>query len=172
MSAAQIQWDYFPRSDRAPSHLTEIVSVFARHLPRIASASYELTSNEVLAVVRQDLQSLGFRVEEGRRNADGIRVPVLFGRNGSVVKAFRADAFDETSGTVLEVEAGRGFTNYQFLKDLFQACAMHGVDYLGIVLRNVYRRHRDFDAVTDFFDTLYASRRLVLPLKGVLLIGY
>ncbi|MDO9486374.1 MAG: hypothetical protein Q7K25_09980, partial [Actinomycetota bacterium] len=31
---------------------------------------------------------------------------------------------------------------------------------------------KDFRTVTNFIDTLYAAERLVLPLKGILIIGY
>jgi hypothetical protein len=73
---------------------------------------------------------------------------------------------------VLEVEAGRAVTNYQFLKDLFQATVMVDVNYLAIAVRKVYKRARNFDTAHSFVDTFYASERLKLPLKGVLLIGY
>ena len=63
-------------------------------------------------------------------------------------------------------------TNNQFLKDLFQACMMHDVKYLGIAIRNDYRGNSDFDKVVRFFDTMYASNRLQLPLSGLLVIGY
>jgi hypothetical protein len=74
--------------------------------------------------------------------------------------------------TVIEVEAGRAVTNYQFLKDLFQACMMHEVDFLVVAVRNTYSKNKDFQNVINFFNTLYASERLVLPLEGVLIIGY
>jgi hypothetical protein len=48
---------------------------------------------------------------------------------------------------VLEVEAARGVDNNQFLKDLFQACMMHDVQYLGIAVRNVYPQSPDFEKV-------------------------
>lgn len=49
---------------------------------------------------------------------------------------------------------------------------MQGVDYCGIALRNQYIKSRDFERALAFFETLYASQRLQLPLKGILLIGY
>jgi hypothetical protein len=73
---------------------------------------------------------------------------------------------------VVEVEAGRGYLNNQFLKDLFQACMMHDVDYCAIAVRNRYITVNDYESVLSFFETLYASNRLKLPLKGVLLVGY
>lgn len=87
-------------------------------------------------------------------------------------KAFDADAWRRERKMVMEVEAGRGYTNNQFLKDLFQACMMHDVDYCGIAVRNLYIESKDFESVVTFLETLYASSRLQLPLKGVLIIGY
>jgi hypothetical protein len=72
----------------------------------------------------------------------------------------------------LEVEAGRAVVNYQFLKDIFQACMMYGVEYLIIAVRNDYQKKDDFQKVCVFLETLYISNRLSLPLKGILIIGY
>ena len=96
----------------------------------------------------------------------------MFGRNGRLDKSFDADAYHRDLRFVLEVEAGRGVLNNQFLKDLFQACMMHDADYLGIAVRNIYGQSADFEKVIRFFDTMYASNRLKLPLKGILVIGY
>lgn len=118
------------------------------------------------------LKNLGFNVEEGKGMKQKILVPVLFGRNGKPEKSFEADAYNEHEKIIVEVEAGRGVLNNQFLKDLFQACMMHDVDYCAISVRNIYSRKLDFEQVVTFFDTLYTSNRLQLPLKGVLIIGY
>ena len=115
---------------------------------------------------------MGFRVESGKKSHQKIHVPVLFGLNGSMEKGFEADAYNQEEKMVLEVEAGRGVLNNQFLKDLFQACMMHDVEYFGIGVRNLYKKSRDFQKVVTFFETLYASNRLELPLKGVIVIGY
>ena len=87
-------------------------------------------------------------------------------------KSFNADAYSSKHSTVIEVEAGRGYTNYQFLKDLFQARVMVNVDFLVIGIRNVYNGNKDFEKVVSFFDSLYSSEKFTLPLKGVLIIGY
>ena len=118
------------------------------------------------------MENINFKVEKSKKQKDKIQVPVLFGRNGSLEKYFDADSYNDDTRTIIEVEAGRGVTNYQFLKDLFQACMMHNVDYLVIGIRNKYAKRKDFEIVATFFDTLYASNRLHLPLKGVLAIGY
>lgn len=152
----------------------DAVEAFSSVHDEIASSTHELLSDEVLARCRTALENKGFEVESGKKKAEKITVPVLFGENGSIEKSFDADAYDAARGMVLEVEAGRGVANNQFLKDLFQACLMHGVDYLGIAVRQVYGKSssKDYERVITFFDTLYASQRLTLPLTGIVVIGY
>lgn len=167
-----INWSYFPRSDKPTDMSLQVVEAFRAVAEQIDSSTHDLKSNQVLALLSAPLSRLGFRVETGKSASDKIRIPVLFGRNGKLEKAFDADAYQETEGFVLEVEAGRGVTNNQFLKDLFQACMMHDVLYAAIAIRNTYKKNQDYEIVERFFGTLYASNRLTLPLKGVLVIGY
>jgi len=169
-----INYQYFPRSETMPSHLEDVVGVFESKSGRISSARQKsLVSNQVLARVRSDLVGLGFRVEVDKTKKGRISVPVLFGRNGKPTKTFDADAWNETTQTVVEVEAGRAVTNNQFLKDLFQASMMKDVQFLVIAVRNVYQRsQKDFESVCTFMETMYASSRLRLPLEGILVIGY
>jgi hypothetical protein len=167
-----INWSYFPRSDKPTDISHKVVEAFSAVADQIDSSQHDLESNQVLALVSPPLLSLGFRVETGKSTSNKIRIPVLFGRNGKLEKAFDADAYHEQEGFVLEVEAGRGVANNQFLKDLFQACMMHNVWYAAIAIRNTYKKRQDFETVERFFGTLYASTRLTLPLKGVLVIGY
>lgn len=171
-----IAWQYYPRSDRLPEHLGLIIQAFRTNELEIRSIAgtdeSDLSSDRVLAAVSSELQLLGYRVEVSKKAIDKIQVPVLFGRNGQIEKSFEADAYNPAARTVLEIEAGRAVVNNAFLKDLFEACMMQDVDYAAIAVRIVYRRSRDFDRVVAFFDTLYASRRLTLPLKGVLIVGY
>jgi hypothetical protein len=167
-----INWQYYPKSDAAPEIANKVVSVFEAVSSEIDSTLHAHNSNTVLAALSEGLTAAGFAVESGKTAAAKVKVPVLFGRNGRLEKSFDADAFHRDLGFVLEVEAGRGVTNNQFLKDLFQACMMHDVFYLGIAIRNTYGSSQDFERVVRFFDTMYASNRLMLPLKGILVIGY
>ena len=176
-----IEWAYFPRTRPISALGTKVVRVFKSVEKMIDSAgndhlidvSYkDAASNAVLSHVRAGLEAIGFKVEVGKKSADKISVPVLFGRNGAPAKSFHADAYHAQEGFVLEVEAGRAVTNFQFLKDLFGATVMVEVNYLGIAVRNVYKKARDFETVHSFLDTLHASERLKLPLSGILLIGY
>jgi len=167
-----IQWQFFPKNIDSPELLRQVIESFQTVEGEIDSETHRLPSDGVLGVIRPYLQELGFKVETGKKAVEKIKVPVLFGLNGIPEKSFEADAYHSELKTVVEVEAGRGVTNYQFLKDLFQACMMYNVEYLVLGIRRVYRTSKDFEKVVTFFDTLYASDRLQLPLKGILVIGY
>jgi hypothetical protein len=167
-----IEWQYYPRSRRATPLAEAIVQAFKNEARTISSSSFQHSSNKVLEVIRKHLVEIGFEVEAGKSRDEKVSVPVLFGRDGAAEKSFDADAYHRTGGFVLEVEAGRGVVNNQFLKDLFQACMMHDVKYLAIAIRKVYRGDKNFETVCRFFDTLYASNRLTLPLEGIVVIGY
>jgi hypothetical protein len=172
MPTSNIDWQFFPKSVRLPPHLEDVIKSLDEIEPKVSSLKHKLESDKVLAFARNGLEELGYKVETGKKDKDKIQVPVLFGKNGKLEKYFDADAFSKSKKTVIEIEAGRGVTNYQFLKDLFQACMMHDVDYLVIGVRKIYRTSKDFDKVSSFIETLYASNRLELPLKGILIIGY
>jgi len=163
---------YFPKSTKPIPLALEVVSCFKEVSEAIDSHKHKHESNKILSLVSGGLRSKGFRVESGKKKVDKISIPVLFGLNGKLEKSFDADAFHEPEGFVVEVEAGRGVINNQFLKDLFQACMMHDVNYLSIAVRNLYSGYNDFESVCRFFESLYASDRLHLPLKGILIIGY
>jgi hypothetical protein len=171
-----INWQYFPKFSATPIHIQEVVNVFKIHKNEINSEIHTHDSNTVLGIIRSNLEENGYIIETSKRKEGKIHVPVLFGMNGKLDKYFEADGLNEKFKTVIEVEAGRGYANNQFLKDLFQASVMHDIDYLIIAVRNIYKtrstKSKDFEKVISFFDTLYASDRLKLPLKGILIVGY
>ena len=47
---------------------------------------------------------------------------------------------------------------------------MHDVTEFAVAVRNTYRNSNEFEKVTRFFETLYASNRLALPIRGILVI--
>lgn len=176
-----INWAYFPRNERVPVICSNVIACFKdiadnidshANNEKISTEFKDSASNIVLSRLRPGLKDLGFKVEAGKTATDKISIPVLFGQNGKATKLFEADAYHETFRFVVEVEAGRAVTNYQFLKDLFQACVMVDVDYLCIAVRNIYKKSQDFEKVYTFLDTLYTSGRLKFPLKGILIVGY
>lgn len=167
-----IKFQFFPRSQGITPEIEAVVNCFKSSEKDIGSESKTLSSDVVLSKVRQGLESHGFRVESGKTKDKKIGVPVLFGIDNKIDKSFNADAISSDGKIVIEVEAGRAVDNNQFLKDIFQACMMFGVEYLVIAVRNNYRGADDFTKIYTFLETLYVSNRLQLPLKGVLLIGY
>jgi hypothetical protein len=144
-----IEYQYFPKSMVVPALLTRVAGIFESRHWAIDSAKHDLSSDQVLAEVREGLLELGFMVETGKKKNEKIAVPVLFGPQGRPEKSFEADGFHKEERTVIEVEAGRGVTNYQFLKDIFQTCMMHDVDCLVIAVRKVYKGSHNFETLLN-----------------------
>lgn len=167
-----INWVLFPHSVKPDDMSRSIVEIFSKSEAMIDSEKFTYESNEVLKILEPELQKLGFQVEKSKKAEDKIHVPVLYGMNGRVEKSFEADGYHPECQYVLEVEAGRGYVNNQFLKDFFEACVMINVDKLCIAVRNKYKASNDFDKVCRFFDSLYASNKLQIPLSSLLIIGY
>jgi hypothetical protein len=167
-----IAYQFFPRSQGITPEIKKVIDCFIEVNDKINSDSNNLSSNDVLKELCNPLNQIGYKVEISKSKEDKINVPVLFGLDNRIDKAFYADALSADGKIVIEVEAGRATENNQFLKDIFQACMMFGVEYLVIAVRNTYRTHADFEIVHTFLETLFISNRLHLPLKGILLIGY
>lgn len=167
-----MQYQQFPRSRGITRELQDVVKAFLQVDDKICSANHTLTSNEVLALLCPHLTKIGYRVETGKSVEKKIDVPVLFGRDNHIDKSFFADALSANGRIVIEVEAGQATENHRFLKDIFEASMMFDVEYLVLAVRNRYRSHMDFDRVYQFLETMYISNRIILPLKGIMLIGY
>lgn len=167
---------YFPQSRLIESHLESLVSVFKEKQDEIDSETHfgtnNLESDFVLSCVAHGLEAIGYKVEKSKKKEDKIRVPVLYGMNGKANLAFEVDGYCKEYQTVIEVEAGRAVVNYQFLKDFYEACMMQGIQYFCVAVKNKYRTSKDFEKVCNFFQALYVSNRMEIPLKGVLVIGY
>ena len=167
-----INWMYYP-TNRTPDAVSAgVISAFQAIADTVDSERYQYESNYVLGQVAPLLESKGFVAEKSKKATDKIHVPVSYGMNGKVLVAFDADAYRKEAGYVIEVEAGRAVTNYQFLKDFYEACMMNGVQYCCIAVRNIYRTSEDFEKVKKFFDAMYSSNRISVPLEGLLIIGY
>ncbi|MDE0482185.1 MAG: hypothetical protein OXI67_06390 [Candidatus Poribacteria bacterium] len=167
-----LKYQLFPRSVGITDQIQQVIECFKRAYEKIKSPENQLKSNEVLDILRPHLEDIEFTVETGKARGQKIPVPVLFGLNNTVDQSFNADGISNDGKIVLEVEAGRAYANFAFLKDVFQASMMYGVEFLILAVRNDYRGNNDFEKVYTFLETLYISNRLVLPLKGIILIGY
>ncbi len=152
--------------------IAAVVQCFEQVANDISSPEHDLSSDEVLQLVRPKLEKAAFKVEAGKNRNQKLKVPVLFGLNNTIDKYFDADAVSLDGKVVIEIEAGRALDNYAFLKDIFEASLMSGVEYLVIAVRNHYRGGRTFERISVFIETLYISNRIHLPLRGILLVGY
>ena len=171
-----INWMFFPQNKIIETHLESLISVFREKQDEIDSETHQgtdnLESDLVLSYVSQGLERIGYDVEKSKKKEDKIRVPVLYGMNGQVNLAFEVDGYCKKHQTVIEVEAGRAVVNYRFLKDFYEACMMQGVRFFCVAVKNKYRSSKDFEKVCNFFQALYVSNRMDIPLEGVLVIGY
>lgn len=169
-----LRWKTYPLGKRAPDFVKEVVAVFGAVWDETNSAANKLISNDALAKLQPGLSSIGFVVEMGKTATQKVSIPVLFGENGKVVKSFDADAFRSKDGVVIEVEAGQAVDNHRFLKDFFQACVMQDAKHLMIAVQTSYgtKNKNDYTTIERFFDTLYASQRVGIPLESVTIIGY
>jgi len=167
-----LRYQLFPRSFGINEQVEKVIKCFEKKFNLIDSTKFDYSSNEVLEIVRDDLEIIGFKIEKSKKKEDKIRVPVLFGLNNRIDKYFDADGISADLSIVLEVEAGRAFRNNQFLKDIFQACMMPSAEYLILAVRNIYSGTDDFEDIFAFIETLYVNGRLKLPLRGIVLIGY
>ena len=172
MQDTNIQYQFFPRSIGLIEPMEKVINVFKKAEDKISSSTNDLKSDDVLSIVRPELEKIGYCVEQNKKDEGKIKVPVLFGCNNSIDKHFYADAISADKKIVIEVEAGRATENHQFLKDIFEASMMFSVEFLVIAVRNIYRNHNDFERIYPFLETMYITNRIKLPLKGILLIGY
>ena len=170
-------WKSYPARLPAPDWATGVLKAFERVRPKIDShTNHGVKSDDCLAALRPGLRRIGFEVEGGKRTKQKIRRPVLFGENGKAEVSYEVDGFHSEEKIILEVEAGRGAANNADYRDLVRAGLMIGVDYLVLAMMQQYsagsQTTRSYEQTRKRLDAIYASDRLRLPLKGVLLIGY
>lgn len=146
-----IRYQFFSKDKDVTQELMDIIKIFVKHSDEFNSYNKELCSNEVLNCVSNDLKQLGYKIKETRNGPDAI---------------------NKQHKIIIEVEAGRALTNNQFLRNLIETCLIDNVEYLILAVRNIYKKQHDYDKIVEFLGRLYASSKLILPLKGVLVLGY
>jgi hypothetical protein len=175
-----IRYQTFPRTRVPPPFVEKVVQAFRNHEPAIStSLNKGLDSNQVLQEIRDDLVSLGFRIEKGKVIAGKVRQPVLFGENGKIEVPYDVDGYHPDWKAVLEVEAGRGIMGNAIYRDLIRACVMAEVEYLVLAVANHYHYKSsnkettsdDYDLALKQLHTLYGHDTFRLP-YGLVLIGY
>lgn len=171
---------YYPRWQAAPTWVARVVEVMADQRSVLDTSSNSHTSNQVLQLIRPALEDIGFEVESGNARADKIFRPVFFGDQGQAERQYEIDAYHPDDRIALEVEAGRSWQGNAIYRDIVQMSLLVDVDYAVVAVPVEYRfksggrettnwAYRDCRSVLD---AIYGGRRLELPFKGFLLIGY
>lgn len=175
-------WRYFPAYSPPPEWVEPLAEVFSDHREEIDSKVVHpkrMQSDHVLAVLADDLESsLGFQVERGKDKQGKLPRPVFFGDQGTYLRTYEIDAFDQDRGIALEIEAGRATMGNAIYRDLIQASLIVDVRYLVLAVPVEYRygerptREPSYAKTYSVVEAIYGSRRLSLPFQGLLLIGY
>ena len=171
----------FPLTQTPPVFVDKVVAVFEARAGAIGTVGREkgLTSDEALAVLRDDLVAIGFEVEAGKRAGDKIKRPVFYGENAQPDLQYEVDAWHPEWRAGLEVEAGRAWMGNAVYRDLVQALVMVDMDHLILAVPQGYRyRSGGRDVVNDDYAktvavarALYGHSRVTMPFS-LCVIGY
>ena len=172
-----LQWSYFPRFSSPPSWMIETIEAIDSQKSQIESKLHDkLDSDEVLEHVRIPLENLGWEIEKGKTKAQKIERPVLHGDNGIPRVKYEIDGWHNSHKAVMEVESGRAWQGNAVYRDLIRASIMQEVDYLLLGVRQQYKYanviQNDFEKTREQVEAIYASGRLILPFKGLLVFGW
>lgn len=170
-------WKFYPVRLPPPAWASDVLETFSEARQSIdSSQNHGVSSDAALAAIEPGLTKLGFQVERGKSADKKISRPVLFGENGRTEVAYEVDGFHPKEQVVLEIEAGRGAANNADYRDLVRASLMVDADYLILAMMREYRTGKQtmksYEQTLKRLDAIYASDRLKLPLRGVLLVGY
>ena len=181
MAQSSIRFSSYPRTSSSPPFIAEIVRVFRKCEPDIATLNRQnrLKSDDVLRAARTPLLDLGFEVEMGKKRTEKIHRPVFFGENGIPVVRYEIDAYHQNWQCGLEIEAGRAWLGNAVYRDIVLGALMVDVSHLIIAVPNEYWSKssgrdvvsRDYDYASRLAETIYAHERLVLPYRLTIL-GY
>jgi hypothetical protein len=176
------RWRFFPSFAEPPAWVAPLVEIFRDHRTEIDSGvvhNKRMESNDVLAVLANDLErQLGFQVERGKKTIGKLPRPVFFGDEGTYLRKYEIDVFEEQSGIALEVEAGRATMGNAVYRDLIQASLMIDARFLVLAVPVEYRygkktiKEPSYAKTYSVIEAIYGSQRLELPFKGLLLVGY
>ena len=173
-----IRFTCFPQTAPPPDFVPRIIGVFQKHEGAIATRDSKtgLKSDQLLDILRGDLEALGFEVEKSKKDKDRIIRPVFFGEDGKPIKTYSVDAFHAEWRCGLEIEAGRAIGGNAIYRDLVQSLVMVHLDHLCLAVANAYRyghstETHDYETTLNVATALYGHSRMKMP-YGLTVIGY
>jgi hypothetical protein len=171
----------FPRTQTPVHFVPLVVYVFRDHSTSIGTTelSKGLSSDAVMAVLRNDLCKLGFEIEVGKTTAAKLKRPVFFGQDGRPSRQYEIDGFHPSWRCGIEVEAGRAWMGNAIYRDLIQAMVMVDLDHLILAVPMTYKYlsggratlSRDYENTVSVADALYSHTRIRMP-YSLTVIGY
>jgi hypothetical protein len=180
-TSANSHFSTFPRTQLPPEFVLPVVSVFRAHSASIGTADLAkgLSSDEVMAVLRDDLCKLGFEIEAGKTTAAKLKRPVFFGEDGRPSRQYEIDGFHPAWHCGIEVEAGRAWMGNAIYRDLIQAMVMVDLDHLVLAVPMAYKYmsggrsilSKDYENTVSVADALFSHTRIRVPYT-LTVIGY
>jgi len=172
------EWSLFPRHLSSPVWVEEFIQIVQKNQPEINSYEHnKFESDAVLKALEPDLESKGWQVETGKKDKQKIFRPVLYGDGGKTRVSYEIDGWNPEHKIVLEVESGRGWQGNAFYRDLIRTSIIQDADFLILGMRLSYsygnvKNQNDYLKAKEQLDAVYASGRLSLPFKGILIFGW
>ena len=171
---------YYPRWQSPATWTSRVIHAFESCRLSIDSADHDHKSDEVLNLLRPELENAGFIVERDKTHDGKLYRPVFFADNGRPERQYEIDAYHPGELVALEVEAGRSTLGNAIYRDIIQVSLLVGVKYAAVAVPMTYRYVAGGRAKTNLayaecrsiLDAIYGGRRLQLPVEGFLLIGY
>ena len=136
-----------------------------------------MKSDAVTERIRPLLEASGWSVERGKRTSDKVHRPVLFGDNGAPIVKYEIDGWHPIHKAVLEIESGRAIQGNAVYRDLIRTSLIQDAEFLVLGVRTHYsygnvKDQNDYEKTRDQIDAIFASGRLNLPFRGILLLGW
>ncbi len=172
------EWSLFPRHLAAPDWVEGFVAVVEQNYKVINSEAHQkFESDEVLKALEKDLEGIGWNIETGKKDIQKIFRPVLYGDKGKTRVSYEIDGWHPVHKIVLEIESGRGWQGNAFYRDLIRTSIIQDAEYLALGMRLSYsygkvKNQNDYTKAKEQLDAIYASGRLALPFKGIMLFGW
>jgi len=171
----------FPRTEPPAPFVSQVMDVFKAHQSDIGTLSLSkgLSSDAVMAIMRNKLQGLGFSIEANKQNAGKLKRPVFFGEDGRPSRQYEIDGFHPEWRCGIEIEAGRAWMGNAIYRDLIQAMVMVDLAHLILAVPLGYRylsggkpvTSKDYENTVSVADALYSHTRIKMPF-GLTVIGY